>query len=271
MIATTRINVTNTDARQNRTISWRRNFSSTLPPTRESTDSMPGVAYKVAETREEREQAFRLVHDSYVKSNLIDPSPYGMRVTPFHLLPTTDVFIATLGDQVIYTVTLISDDELGLPLEDLYAPEIDSLRRRGLFLSEVSCLASRDGVFSQKEMFDVFVNLMSLMAQYARQNELDRFLIAVHPRHMRLYQRLLGFEQIGPQRMYPSVRYNPAVPAEHDFAALDRNPYKLYDRIYGHRFRPSELLRQPMPLEERDLFQSAVEAAGGPKVLVAAA
>jgi hypothetical protein len=230
------------------------------------------VTYKIADCLAEREAACRLVHDAYVKSNLIDPNRYRMRVTPFHLLPTTDVFIALYRQQVIYTVTLISDDDLGLPLEDLYPTEIEGLRRRGLFLSEVSCLASRDGIFSQTEMFDVFVNLMSLMAQYARHNDLDRFLIAVHPRHMRLYQRMLGFEQIGPVRKYASVRYNPAVAASHDFMKLDRNPYRLYDRIYGNRFRPSELLRQPMPLMEREYFSDAADAfKTGPKILTSAA
>ena len=39
------------------------------------------VTYKVAETRQEREAAFRLLHQAYVERALMEPRPSGMRVT----------------------------------------------------------------------------------------------------------------------------------------------------------------------------------------------
>src|SRR5438552_1361440 len=68
-----------------------------------------GVAYKVASTRQEREAAFRLVYEAYTGVGLMEPNAYGMRVTPYHLLPTSEVFVAILDGKVICTLSLIGD------------------------------------------------------------------------------------------------------------------------------------------------------------------
>src|SRR5690606_3507969 len=52
----------------------------------------------IAATRAERERAFRLIYDAYVRSGLGTPNAWQMRVTPYHLLPTTTIFNATLTD-----------------------------------------------------------------------------------------------------------------------------------------------------------------------------
>lgn len=218
------------------------------------------VLYKLADCREEREDAFRLIHDAYTKTGLMEPNTFGMRVTPFHLLPTTDVFLAYHENTPIYTMTLISDDEMGLPLEDVYESEVSARRiETGAYFAEVSCLASRQGYFSRSRMFQVFEQLVGLMFQSARENGVERLLIACHPRHARFYRRFLGFEQIGKERCYASVQDNPAVACEHDFAHLDKEGYKLYDHIYAHTFRRWELYRQPMLDDDREYFDEITE------------
>ena len=125
-----------------------------------------GVLYKIADCREEREDAFRLIHDAYTKKGLMDANSFGMRVTPYHLLPTSDVFVAYHGSELIYTMTLISDDEMGMPLEDVYESEVAARREKtGAYFAEVSCLASRRGHFSQGRMFQVFIQLSALIIQ----------------------------------------------------------------------------------------------------------
>ena len=49
----------------------------------------PHLVVKLAETREELEACFRLLHDAYVASGFMRPDPSGMRVTIYHALPTT--------------------------------------------------------------------------------------------------------------------------------------------------------------------------------------
>ena len=221
--------------------------------------TIDGVTYKIAQTREERELAFRLVYDAYAKSGLMDVNSQRMRVTPYHLQPTTDVFIATHRDNVINTLTLISDEFDGVPMQSIYEDELNARREQGLYLAEVSCLASWRDYFPSNRMLAIFVQLLGLACQYSRQNSIDRLVIAIHPRHFRFYRRCLGIRQIGGERVYASVRNHPAVAGEHDFARMDIDRYPLYDKIYGYRFQRWELLRQPMLKEDREYFRPATE------------
>lgn len=251
-------------------IPFARGFTNARSVTAKRNADTDRITYKVAECREEREAAFRLLYDAYVQAGLMTPHPYGMRVTPHHLLPTSDVLVAMHESKVIYTMSLVSDDQLGLPMESLYEQEIDELRQQGLYLAEVTCLASHPDCFDRGRMFGVFLNLVGLMFQYARSHDIDRLVIAVHPRHFRTYQRLLGFDQIGPQKPYAAVRNRPAVAAQHDFNRLDLEKYRLYDRVYARPFRRWELLRQPMLEDDRDFFTPVAELCGDLPVVVGA-
>ena len=100
----------------------------TVQPCGQSSDPTEHLQCRIAADRREREAAFRLLHDSYAHSGLIQPNPYGMRVTPYHLLHTTEVFVAALRDEVICTFSLVGDGELGVPMEAIY-PELIAERR----------------------------------------------------------------------------------------------------------------------------------------------
>src|SRR5690349_659934 len=78
------------------------------------------LRFKIAETKEELEQAFSLLHDAYVKEGLMQPHPSGMRVTKFHALPSTTTLIALEGDVVVGTLSLIRRETFGLPLEKIF-------------------------------------------------------------------------------------------------------------------------------------------------------
>jgi len=133
-----------------------------------SADTTADVTYRIASTRQEREAAFRLVYQSYLRSGLGEVNDYQMRVTPYHLLPTTEVFIAQLRGEVIFTMSLVTDGELGVPMEHVYGDEIARLRRQGLRVGEVSCLADRRAALER--FFPVFLRTSRLMVQYARRS-----------------------------------------------------------------------------------------------------
>src|SRR4051812_10196410 len=117
----------------------------------------PEICNKIAEQRWEWESAFRLVHGSYLRSGLAQPNASGMRVTPYHLLPTTEVFVSLLGQEAICSVTLVADGALGLPMESIYRAEVDARRSGGRKLAEVSCLADRRS--NPRRFFPLFLAL----------------------------------------------------------------------------------------------------------------
>lgn len=226
-----------------------------------NTDATPettaDIECKIAVTRKEREAAFRLVYNSYLRAGLGQPNPHKMRVTPYHLLPTTEVFIATCDGEAVFTVSLVVDGELGLPMESVYGREVAARREQGLLVGEVTCLADRRRQF--KRFFPVFLKLSRLMAQYAWNRGLHELLAAVHPKHARFYRRFMHFETIGEERSYPTVRNHPAVALSLNFARVDRERPDSFETFFGQWLPEEHLEPQPIRMEQREFFSPMVD------------
>lgn len=223
-----------------------------------------GIVYKAAQHRDEREAAFRLVYQAYMRAGLIEPNPSQLRVTPYQLQPGSTIFVAVLRDEVISTVSLIGDCLLGLPMESIYRHEVAALRAAGVRFGEVSALADRRRQMSRT--LPVFVQLMRLMVQTAHRQGLDRLLVAVHPRHARFYQRFLSFQRLAEERSYPLVCNNPAVALYLDFAQIARERPPNYELFFGAPIPDEQLL--PRPLSAEDVEHFAAAAAFGKRFTV---
>ena len=215
------------------------------------------IFYKIATTQAEREAAFRLVYRSYYNAGLTDPNARALRVTPYHLLPTTELFVAVCRGEPILTMTLVTDGELGLPMEVVYGDEVEGLRAEQLRLAEVTCLADRREHFSR--FFPVFLGLSRLILQYCRKQGLDRLMAAVHPRHARFYKRFLGFCPAGPQREYPTVRNNPAVALSLDLQRFEQDRPELHDTFFGQPIADVMLRPQPILADQRAYFETMID------------
>ena len=216
---------------------------------------------KIASTRVELFDAFALVYRAYVQRGLMRPNPFGLRITPYHLLPTTQIFIATVRKRVVCTITLVGDSGMGLPLESVYSNEVLARRLRGQRIGEVSCLAERSD--QSRNSCRLTVELMRLMAQNARRRGLDELLIAVHPRHAKFYERCAAFQVIGGQRRYHSVCDNPAVAMALDLHRSAVTHPSLHRKFFGQCY-PDEVLRpRPLPESLREEMSQIVREAGG--------
>jgi len=191
-----------------------------------------------------------------------------MRVTPYHLLPTTEVFIALLRGEAIFTVSLVVDGQLGLPMESVYRKLVAARRAEGFLVGEVSCLADRRSQF--RRFFPVFLRLTRVMVQYARRQGLDELLVAVHPKHARFYQRFMSFEMIGEETAYPAVRNHPAVALSLDFARIDRERPENYHTFFGEPLPEEELQPRPITKAQREYFRPMVDPNFGCSPLVTA-
>ena len=207
------------------------------------------IAIKVASTRDERAAAFRLVYRRYLESGLCAPNPSEMRVTPYQLLPTTTIFVAVYQGEVIFTLSLVGDGELGVPMESIFPDEVRGLRAHGVTFGEVSCLADRRRELSR--FLPLFVRVCRLTFQFARRHGSRRLLIAVHPKHGRFYERFFGFRPLGGTREYQSVLNKPAAAYSLDFSWFTKD---LYDQYFGEEIPPEELEPHPMAEGERAHF-----------------
>lgn len=244
-----------------------------LPPpmsTRTANALWGKTQYRLAKCPQDRLAAFRLVYRRYVDIGLIEPNADLLRVTPFHLRPTTTVFIGCSAGKVFGTVTLVADGQRGLPLEPVFKHEIQKRRAAGLSMGEVSCLAISP-CNSKSQFRRRFLQLNRVMAQFARHHGIDALVIAINPRHVRYYHQLMGFEQFGGIVRFPSVRNHPAAACLMQFKAVDANPPPAYDAIFNKQISTSEFRRYPMTPEERESLALIAAASGGDSTPLAVA
>src|SRR5262249_50763176 len=161
------------------------------------------IRVKIASTRAEWEDAFQLVADSYQARGYEVPGAGDYRFTSYHALPDTIVLVAKEKDRVIATMSVVMDNSLlGLPMEAIYAAEIQQLRRAGRRLAEVGNLA--DSRLGTREFIQVFLGLIQLAWQHHVGHGGDTAVITVNPRHRAFFTKGLGLSPFGPCRAHPT-------------------------------------------------------------------
>ncbi len=223
-------------------------------PSDASTKSSQQV-YSLARSREDLTDAFRLAFESYYDAGLVNEKPSGIRLTPYHLLPTTEVIVAKLREQVTSTLTLFGDGYLGLPMQTMYPKEIGELRSRGLRLGEIGGLADRRT--SQVRFIKTFAEMGRLMAQVAFVRGIDALVAATHPKHAKLYKRVLGFRQIGELTECPYANGNPAVALYISFE--EHEGTDLYDQYFADLYSQKELRPYRWDSDTRQHFREVLE------------
>jgi len=176
------------------------------------------VSIQPAGSREDLEQAFRLVYKSYLQRGYVEADPSELRLSVFNRLPDTITFVGKLGGEVISTVSLVPDTGIGLPMDEVYHDELQALRSEGRRPAEVTMFADRRT--NIKRTVPMLLSLMKLVFDCAtlamKANDLC---ITVNPRHVDFYSRYLLFTPMGDIKPYPSVCDNPALAERLD---LDR-------------------------------------------------
>ena len=122
----------------------------------------PRLVLKIAETREELEACFKLLHDAYVDSGFMKPHPSGMRVTIYHALPTTTTLCAKYDGKVVGTISLIRESALGVPLQKIF--DLSAVRAKKGQIAEVSALAVHKGF--RRTGGSILFPLMMFMYEY---------------------------------------------------------------------------------------------------------
>lgn len=210
-----------------------------------SLDQQTRTEISVAWSPDEVKSALGLVYQAYHREGLIAPNRYEMRVTPFHLLGTTEVLVAKSQGEIACTLTLVRDGKLGLPMESVFGSEVAIRRELGVRCAEATCLADRRA--NPERSFPLVSKLMSFIIQCAAYRGVDELLIAVHPRHAPFYEKYLGFDLINDvEQRYEAVCDNPAVALSLDIQRLQMSATPAYRRVFGKPFSNDRFHRQPL-------------------------
>jgi len=191
---------------------------------------------KVADTREELEDCFRILHDAYVASGFMKPAKSGLRVTMYHALPTTTTLCAKYDGRVVGTMSMIRDGVFGFPLQSVF--DLSEIRAQPGQIAEISALAIHPDFRATGGA--ILFPLMKFMYEYCTQYFDTRHLvIAVNPEKIELYESLLFFDRLQENVVdrYDFANGAPAVGATLD---LMRAP-SVFKRVYGGK-RPRKNL-----------------------------
>ncbi len=185
--------------------------------------------YRVAATLEERQAAHTLSDRVYEREELKpqkedqDEDHY-----PFEkwiMSPATRVFTASIEGELVATIAVVKDSEIGLPMDELYKEELQTYRDQGDRLCEVSQYAVdadrveqdiREGKISARNLPGP--HLLEVVLQYVLRESIDRLFIVCRPTHANFY-RSMGLIPIGEEKYYSKVN-NVAVPLMLDVRTL---------------------------------------------------
>lgn len=105
-------------------------------------------------------------------------------------------------DKVVGTMSLGMDSPQSMVVDQLYKQEADQLRAEGRKLCDITRLAVDHDIKSKS----VLASLFHMAFIYGHNiHQATDFLIEVNPRHVLFYQRMMGFEPFGEERICPRV------------------------------------------------------------------
>ena len=116
--------------------------------------------------------------------------------------PNRITLTATDKGDVVGTLSIGIDSEVGLMADEVFKEELDAHRQRGAKLCEFTKFAFDPSVRSKTALANVF----HLAVIYARDmHGCTDIVIEVNPRHRRFYERMLGFRKEGELKTNPRV------------------------------------------------------------------
>ena len=173
-------------------------------------DKTSEFTIKVANTLEEREAVFNLGYRVYLEKGYVKENTNQWLVLDYDAKPETLILmVKDKNNNIAGSVTLVFKNKSSLPAEKIYKEEINLLAVNGKKLVEISRLVIDPNYRNSKEIILLLFNYLSIYAHHIK--SYDSLMIQVNPRHVGYYEKLLNFQEIGQEKMCPSVQNAPAI------------------------------------------------------------
>jgi hypothetical protein len=156
--------------------------------------------------------------------------------------------------RMLGTLSVTLDSDPGLKAEHLYPSEIAPFRARG-GVCEFTRLALDTSLAGREVLCSLFY-VAYVYAHLVHRN--NHLFVEVNPRHASFYQRMLGFERLGPERICPRVNA-PAVLLRLDMA-FTRQQIDLARG--GFAVTSTTLYRYAPPVAEEQILLSRIAESG---------
>lgn len=220
------------------------------------------IEIKMAETKEEYEAAYKLLHDTYFETKLIDKANSGLRVTKYHSLPTTNTIIVKFKGEVVGTMSIIIDNPFGLPIDKV--ADISELRKVSARIAEISSLAIKKDTNMRRGK--LLIPLTTYMHRYLEEIAgVDAMVCVVNESAKLFYESVMCFNPLPVRTVdydYVNAKeicpiYAPITPAQKDRIrkAYDGKPPKK--NMYYQRYVATAVFEHSFPSGEYNLATTA--------------
>lgn len=177
-----------------------------------ASDLPANFTFSVAKNQHDIEQSFRLIHQCYVDRGIARHQHNGLLCNLFSASPYTIILLAKKDEQVIATVSLIQDSQLGLPSDKKFKKENDELRKKGVKLLEISAMAVDQQYRNKSIGRNINFYLMNYMTRVGEKFLKGEALVAVvNPKIQFFYEGIFDFQQSGGVQSYERANGAPAV------------------------------------------------------------
>jgi hypothetical protein len=195
------------------------------------------LVIKQAETESEIKQALTLVHDAYVDLGYMNENKLRLRFTKFLALPTTVILIAKWKEEVVGTISIVSDSAFGLPSDPVWGEH--KLRAQGELLAEISTLCiKKDFAFRRGKLL---MGLCKIMYLYCTQIlKVDTIVASTTTEVEPFYTDILLFESLKAEKGNPHHMVN-GNPSFFGYLPLSKGLQNKYKEIYNDKKKTKNL------------------------------
>lgn len=186
------------------------------------------LVFKLAKTKEELEQAYQLLYHAYVASGSMPSNKTGLRVTPYHALPSSSVLIACLDKKVVATVSVFRGGTFGIPVSKIY--DISRFEKAGLRYAEISSLCVSDEY--KQDNRELLFGLLKYMYEYSiNYFGIDAILAVIKPFRKYFYESALLFDPLE-NRLVHNYKFSNGATVMAEYLNLKTAP-GIYKNIYN--------------------------------------
>lgn len=168
---------------------------------------------EIASDLKSRIEAFQLMYKLYRNPalNYAKDDPSKMWYSLFNASPYTNTIVVRdlLTRKIVATVTVVLDTKLGLPLEENYPVQIETLRNKNRLCAEIISLGFEEEVRGSSDILIQLFKFAYLI--YRRIYCATDFLIMIKPSHSLFYEKKLFFSAIGEEVNCMKINNKPVV------------------------------------------------------------
>ena len=219
------------------------------------------VIIQVANQIDRRQKAYQLLHNLYSEMGITGSNGDGLWLSIYDALPETTTFVAkNQRGSVEGALTTVFESSIGLPADDLYKKEIDTIRDAGEHICEIISLGINT---SGKASVKILASLFYCAFLHAWKGEnATIFVITIHSDLENFYRQRVAFDKLGPVKNYAKVNGAPTVLLNLSLMEVDKLryerrlfPFYMLNRPHQEELKLAKMIeKMSAPMSDEEFF-----------------